>query len=173
MARHRTIAILAVVLGAAVLGTGVVLGTDFGSDAADRALGEENQTPYESDEGSTDGADEESDESNQQYRFTVDKIEKCGETCRDVTATLENTGEEPRTGVVVETRIYADDDLLWRGNSTAGDLSPGESYTTTERVKLGYSDAMAVKRNDGYITIQTIVHSEEGRKVYEERRKVA
>ncbi|PSP97302.1 hypothetical protein BRC94_10565 [Halobacteriales archaeon QS_5_70_17] len=161
------------VVGAAVLGTGVVFGTDFGSDTADSALGEENPTPYESDEESSDGADGESDESNQQYRFTVDQIEKCGETCRDVTATLENTGEEPRSDVVVETRIYADSDLLWQGNSTAGDLPPGESYTTTERVELGYRDAMAVERNDGYITIQTIVHSAEGRKVYEERRKVA
>jgi hypothetical protein len=171
MTRNGTLAVLLLVVVAGV--TGFVFATDAGSDVADAALGEQNPTPYQSEEGSMNDSGGPSAESSSQYRFTIDDIEKCGETCRDVTATLTNVGEEPRSEVVVETRIYAEDDLLWQGNSSAGDISPGESYTTTERVELSYRDGMAIKRNDGYITIQTVVHSEQGREIHQERRKVA
>lgn len=90
-----------------------------------------------------------------------------------MTAALANRGSVARSEVVVETRIYADDDLLWRENATVGRLAAGERYETTERVELGYRDAATIKRNGGYVTIQTVVHSAEGRIVYEERRTVA
>lgn len=107
------------------------------------------------------------------YAFTIEKIEKCGDTCRDVTARLANTGQETRQNVRVTTKVYADGDLLWTGNESVGTLQPDESHTSTKRVKLSYWEAMKIKNNDGYVTIVTVVRSDSGTTRFEERRKVA
>ena len=159
----RPIAVLLAVVVVSLLSTGLVFATDAGDDFADMALQTENPTPYEpTANASTD----------EQYEFRIKSISECGTTCRDVTASLRNTGDVSLTNVVVETRLYAKNDLLWRGNSTVGALPIDESYTATERVELGFRDAADIQRNDGYVTIQTIIHTDEGRTVYQERRKV-
>lgn len=170
MNRKTTLAVFAGILAVSLLGTGLVFATDAGDSFADAVTGADTTTPYEP--APDERGDDESPE-NRTYAFTIDRIEDCGTTCRDVTASLTNTGTVARSDVVVETRIYAADDLLWRGNASAGRLPVGATYETTERVELGVRDAAAIKRNDGYITIQTVVHSAEGRKVYQERQQVA
>ena len=107
------------------------------------------------------------------YAFTIASVEKCGSTCRDVTATLENTGSETRRNVRVTTKVYADDDLLWTGNESVGTLDPSASHTTTKRVEVGMAGGMKIKSNDGYVTIVTVVRSESGTTTFSERRKVA
>ncbi len=107
------------------------------------------------------------------YKFTIENIEKCGNTCRDVTARLTNAGGEERRSVRVTTKMYAGDSLIWSGNETVGTLDAGESHVSTRRVKVGFSGGMAISANDGYVTIVTIIGSESGTTRFSERRKVA
>ena len=107
------------------------------------------------------------------YAFTIDSVAECGSTCRDVTATLENTGRETRRNVRVTTKVYADEDLLWTGNESVGTLPTGASHTTTKRVEMGLAGGMKIQSNDGYVTIVTVVRSDDGTTTFSERRKVA
>lgn len=107
------------------------------------------------------------------YGFVIENIEKCGNTCRDVTAKLTNDGPEARRNVRVTTKMFADDTLLWSGNETIGTLDSGESHVSTKRVDVGFSGGMAISANDGYVTIVTIVESAGGTTQFSERRKVA
>lgn len=109
----------------------------------------------------------------ERWSFTIDSIESCGTTCRDVTATLENTDNTTRTGVTVTTEVYADGELLWEGSEDVGTLEPGASNTATRRVDVGYRGALAIKSNDGYVTIRTVVTHDDGRTVFEDRKQVA
>jgi hypothetical protein len=142
--------------------------TTTAADGSDDSSGDDSSG---SDGGSS--AETTTDSTSTPYRFEIVNIEECGDTCRDVTATLTNTGQETRQNVRVTTEVYADDDLLWTGNETVGTLEPDESHTSTKRVKLSYWDGVKIKNNDGYVTIVTIIHSDSGTVRFEERRKVA
>ncbi|MFC4551763.1 MULTISPECIES: hypothetical protein [Halorussus] len=107
------------------------------------------------------------------FRLRITSVEKCGSTCRDVTATLKNRREADRHDVRVETKVYADDDLLWSGEETVGTLAGKDTHTTTKRVKVGFSGAMKIKSNGGYVTIVTVIRSDVGTTKFSKRRKVA
>jgi hypothetical protein len=110
------------------------------------------------------------------FAFAIDRIEECGRTCRDVTSTLTNGGAAA-SDVTVYTRIYAgngtDGDVLWAGRERVGALGAGESYTTTERVELSLTDAVAVESEDGWITVRTTIKSAERTVTTTQRRRVA
>ncbi|AKH97556.1 hypothetical protein [Halanaeroarchaeum sulfurireducens] len=113
------------------------------------------------------------------FSFTVDGIEECGWTCRDVTATLTNNQNETARNVVVYTRVFAGEDntdtsdLVWEGTNEIGTLAPGDSITTTERVQLSFQDAQKIQGNDGWITIQTTVDSDDTRVTFQDSDQVA
>lgn len=107
------------------------------------------------------------------WSFGIDSIEACGNTCRDVTATLENTGDTTRENVTVTTEMYAGEDLLWKGTNRVGRLEPGENNTATRRVDVGFDGAVAIQSNDGYVTVRTVVSHDGGRTVFENRKQVA
>jgi hypothetical protein len=110
------------------------------------------------------------------FAFTIDEIEQCGSTCRDVTSTVTNQQSSEATGVDVTTDIYAGNetsgDTIWSGEEDVGTLPAGESYTATKRVDLGMSDALAVEQNDGWITIETTIESDSKTMTIIERRDV-
>lgn len=110
------------------------------------------------------------------FAFAIDRIEECGRTCRDVTSTLTNDGAAA-SDVTVYTRIYAgngtDGDVIWEGRERVGALGAGESYTTTERVELSLTDALAVENEGGWITVQTTIQSAEKTVTVTQRRQVA
>lgn len=106
------------------------------------------------------------------YSLTVDSVDSCGSTCRDVTTTLTNHAADTRTNVTVVTRLYAADDLLWTGTRQVGTLASGATHTTSERVDLSYDDALAVQVNDGYVTIETTISADSGTSTFTERRRV-
>jgi len=105
------------------------------------------------------------------YRVTVDGIESCGVTCRDVTATLTNTGDVPRENVTVVTRVSTGGEQVWKGSQRVGSLAPGERHTSTRRVELAPGEALAVEGNDGYVTIETTVRSDSGTETFNDRRR--
>jgi len=111
------------------------------------------------------------------FAFTIDTVEECGQTCRDVTSTLTNNQDTTAGNVTVYTRIVAgqgtDGDEIWRGQEGVGTLPAGESYTTTERVELSYADALKVENNDGWITVQTTVETEDRTVTFTDERQVA
>ncbi|SEA06361.1 hypothetical protein SAMN04488065_1650 [Haloplanus vescus] len=109
------------------------------------------------------------------FAFTVDQMEECGRTCRDVTSTLTNDGDADASDVTVYTRIFAgngtDGDVVWEGQERVGSLNASESHTTTKRVELSLSDAVAVESAGGWVTVQTTVQSEEKTITFTERRQ--
>lgn len=113
------------------------------------------------------------------FGFTIEAIEECGRTCRDVTVSLSNERDEPATNVTVFTRIYAgqdntaEEDLVWSGKEPVGTLEAGGSYTATERVELSLQEALAVENNGGWITVVTTVRSRERTVTFRESRQVA
>jgi hypothetical protein len=111
------------------------------------------------------------------FGFTIDTIEQCGRTCRDVTSTLTNQQDTTAENVTLHTRIFAgqgtDGDVIWRGNEDVGTLGPGESYTETRRVELSYADALKVDNNDGWITVQTTVVTADQTVTFTDERQVA
>jgi hypothetical protein len=111
------------------------------------------------------------------FSFEIDTIEQCGETCRDVTATLYNNQQQGASNVSVYTRIYvgnstAEQDRIWTGDERIGEMEAGDSDTQTQRVELSRREAFAVQQSDGWITIHTTVDSEETTVTVENRRNV-
>ncbi|MEA1932247.1 MAG: hypothetical protein U9O06_11965 [Euryarchaeota archaeon] len=110
------------------------------------------------------------------FAFAVEGIDDCGETCRDVTATVENSQDEPAESVTVSTSIFAGEnsteELVWEGTEAVGTLDGGDSTTTTKRVDLSLSEAYAIDETDGWITIVTTIDSEEETVTVRESRQV-
>lgn len=168
--------LVAVAAGTAALVTGFGPAPgDGGSDPAGTPV--PTGTVYEGDAGGGSG-DSGSVDSGPPFAFTIDRIEKCGRTCREVTATITNRQNETATGVTVYTRIYAgntteSDDRVWSGTEEVGTLEAGASSTSTKRVELSLMEARKVQNNDGWITVVTTVESDETTITFKSRRDVA
>jgi hypothetical protein len=110
------------------------------------------------------------------FSSSIDRIEECGETCRDVTTTLTNEQATAESNVTVYTRIYAgqgtDGQIIWEGIEEVGEMDSGESYTTTRRVEISLADAQTVRQNDGWITVQTTVQSDTETMTVTEQRQI-
>lgn len=170
------IAVAVVVLLGGVLGAFVLY-----SDGTDTVVDGDGADDGDATTGTTEPGDTSGDEltatstmenTSASFAYTVDNIEECGQTCRDVTATITNEGNETATNVTVETNIYTEGDLIWEGEEDIGTLEAGADYTSTQRVELSFGDAMKVEDNDGWITIETIVRFDEGQEVITEERQV-
>jgi hypothetical protein len=113
----------------------------------------------------------------QLFTVTIDDIEQCGTTCRDVTTTLRN--EQPTTArnITLWTRLFAgrgtDGDLVWQGSERVRRLEPGASTTATKRVTLSVGEGLTIRSNDGWVTLQTTVETANGTVRFSEQRQVA
>lgn len=181
--KHLVAAGLAIVVvvgvGVTALGVGPLGGTGGSADSGGKfGSANGNETDGGSSDGGGDGGtatNETTDLSNTSANFAFDitQIEKCGDRCRNVTATLTNNGTGPAHNVTVTTNIYVQDDQIWQGWEVVGRLNASESFTSTKTVKVSYEEALMIQNNNGYITIETVVRFENGTKVFEERRQVA
>lgn len=111
------------------------------------------------------------------FAVTVDGVENCGTTCRDVTVSLTNRQADAATGVEMYTRVFAGDstdgaDLVWNGQESVGPLDASATHATTKRVDLSYAEALAVQDADGWVTVQTTVQSDGRTVTFAERRQV-
>lgn len=161
-------------------GIGAVVSTDL----ADVEAGAENDSTAGRDAGVERGSEADGDVSefpeadgSEPFAFRIEGIENCGETCREVTATVENTRSESAEEVTVRTRIFAGenstDEQIWENTETVGTLAAGETDSSTERVDLSLTEAYAIERSDGWITIETTVESAEETVTIRETRQVA
>ncbi|MFC6872675.1 hypothetical protein [Halobellus marinus] len=177
--------IVAVVLIVALGAGAVVVGGDLLSggnsdDTEPFPTATATQTPASGDDGGAEGATTAASAGTPTppFAFTIDNIEECGQTCRDVTSTLTNQQDTTAEDVTVYTRMFAgnetnEDDEVWRGSADVGTLEPGESHTETRRVELSLSDGLAIQNAGGWITIQTTVETADQTITFSERRKVA
>lgn len=112
-----------------------------------------------------------------EFVTTVESVERCGQTCRDVPSAVTNEGSADATGVTVYTRIFVGQetsgDVVWTGTADVGRLPAGASHATTKRVELSLADAAAVRSADGWITIQTTIQSDQRTVTFAESRQVA
>lgn len=178
----RLFTLLTVVTAGAV--GGVMVATGAGPIAAAGAVAEGVATVTQSDATESEGAaiddsangSQESDDAGAPFTFAIESVESCGTTCRDVTSTLTNQQSTDATDVTVETEIYAgngtDGDASWTDTESVGTLAAGDSYTTTKQVDLSLTDACAIERNDGWITIETTITSDGETVAMTERRNV-
>lgn len=164
--------VVAVSLGAALYtGAGPAPGGDSGDEIED--------FPTENDADTGEDSDTTSPDETDPFSFVIDDIEECGETCRDVTATLDNNQNETATNVTVYIRIFAGqdntetDDIVWEGTEDAGTVAAGEDHTTTERVELSLQDARKIDQENGWITILTTVESDDTTVTFQESEQVA
>ncbi|MGQ4555301.1 hypothetical protein [Halobellus sp. GM3] len=174
--------VVAVGVGAVVVGENITSGGDadesepFPTATASDSAGNDD---LDGSEGSgTATSDSSVDETpTPPFAFTIENIEECGQTCRDVTSTLTNQQDATAEGVTVHTRIFAgrgtDGDVIWNGDADVGTLAAGESFTTTRRVDLSFSEALKVQNNDGWITVQTTVDSADRTVTFTDERQVA
>lgn len=175
MRREHVLGVL-VAVGLLALGVGAAAYAGFGPIAG---------SPN-SDEPTTDfptatpgGTESSARSSSAPFTFTVDAIEECGQTCRDVTVTLHNHRNDTATGITVYTRIYAgrdntaEDDVVWEQQRDVGTMDAGESITTTERVELSLRDGLKIEREDGWITVVTTVESDQETATFEDSMQVA
>lgn len=159
------------------IGIGAALYTGVGPATGGGSGDEIGDFPSE-DDADTDGTDTTSTNETDPFSFVIDRIEECGETCRDVTATLDNNQNETATNVVVYIRIFAGqdntdtDDIVWEGTEDIGTIEAGGSYTTTERVELSLQDAHKVEQENGWITILTTIESDDTTVTFQDSEQV-
>lgn len=169
--------VVAGVAGAFVTGFGPAPGGDSGSDVESFPTATSTATPSDDGTGGSGTSGTTTATAVPPYGFTINSIEECGQTCRDVTSTLTNQQETTAENVTVYTRIFVgndtDGDVIWQGKESVGTLDAGESYTATRRVELSYSEAIAVRQNDGWITVQTTVKSNDRTVTFTDQRQVA
>jgi len=112
------------------------------------------------------------------YSFSVDNIDDCSQTCRDVTVTLTNNLESTGSNITVHTEIFAgvnntdSDDKVWEGTREIDQLEAEESYTATQRVEVSFWDAMLIQQRDGWITIHTTLATDHRTMTFVEYRQV-
>lgn len=178
---RKTLAAVAVLLALVLTGAGAAYYADVGpassgTDDRERLTDYDTGTPL-----GTAGSGETpaSGGSAAPFSFTVETIEECGGTCRDVTASLHNHQDEPAANVTVFTRIYAredstaEEDLVWTGKEEVGTLAAGGTHSATKRVELSLSEALKVESNGGWVTIVTTVRTSERTVTFKDTRQVA
>lgn len=178
---RSVLALLLVGLLATAAGAAFVVGFDQGPDGPDDGgPGTDLPTGTVYDGGSDGGTGEPTESASPPpFSFTVDAIDECGRTCRDVTVTLVNEQSEAARGVTVVTRLFAGqdntdpDDLVWRTEIDVGTLDAGASVRTTERVDLSLQEALQIEQRNGWVTVLTTVRSDELTVTFRDSEQVA
>lgn len=154
---------------------GAAVSDAAGGDAAET----DDAAASDTDDNATESASMDDTDANADvpFTFTVDDVEKCGTTCRDVTVSVTNQQAVAVEDVTVETQVYAgnatDNEQVWSGTETVDRLDAGGVYETTERVDLSFGDAYAVQQNDGWVTVETTVHANGETWTFVQHRQVA
>lgn len=156
MHRRTAIGAVASVGLAALAGSNAITGDERTTDDDG---GRSNDVRSESDAEAYPAAGASANEPDVTFALGPYRLSACGATCREVTATLANAGDADATDVRVTVTLAAGDERLWETEESIGTLEAGGSVTQTERVDLGLGAALAVRSNDGRVTVTTLVES--------------
>jgi hypothetical protein len=108
-------------------------------------------TPSAASDSPSDGA-----AGNGSVAFAVGDVQssECGTTCRDVSATLTNTGTATAHDVSATVEIYIrGGDRVKRFTEPVGTLAPGESHEATRRLTFGVANGLALRNNGARIVL--------------------
>lgn len=106
------------------------------------------------------------------FGVSIENYERCGWTCGDVTVAFKNDGGTALHDTMGEAYARAGDSLVWSGRVEIGDLAPGEVYTVSQRVDVGFWNAMRIRLNGGRIEYRVVLKSDEVTQVFGDRVKV-
>ena len=84
---------------------------------------------------------------------SIESVTECGQTCRDVTYTVTETGGSAVTNLRADITVMSGGETVWEGTDTVGDVAAGGTRERTERVELDQGAALTVAGNDGQVTI--------------------
>lgn len=107
----------------------------------------------------------------------LEEVERCGETCREVTVAMQNRMDVDAENIVVYVRLYAGDStdpdaVVWGENRNLGTIGAGEVYRTTETVDLTPQQANKVREEDGLVTAKATIESQQATATFVERDNV-
>ncbi|MFC4438222.1 MULTISPECIES: hypothetical protein [Natrialbaceae] len=88
-------------------------------------------------------------------------LTECGATCREATTTLRNTGDDDATDVRVSVTVFTDETVVWETDDRLGRLAAGAGVTRTYRVDVDPGAALAIRENDGWLTIAVTIESDQ------------
>lgn len=88
-------------------------------------------------------------------------LTECGTTCREATTTLRNTGEGDATDIRVFVTVFTDETVVWETEERIGRLESGASVARTYRVDVDLGTALAIRENDGRLTIELTIESDQ------------
>ncbi|TYL36774.1 hypothetical protein CV102_21110 [Natronococcus pandeyae] len=88
-------------------------------------------------------------------------LTECGTTCREATTTLRNTGDRDATDVRVFVTVFTDETVVWETEECIGRLASGAGVTRTYRVDVDLGTALAIRENDGRLTIELTIESDQ------------
>ncbi len=91
----------------------------------------------------------------------------CGLTCREVSATLTNTGNADAHDVTATMTIYSGGQKLQTETHRVGTLPAGEQVTVRKRISLSFSEANRVRQHGARIVL--VVESKEKTETFEQR----
>ena len=110
------------------------------------------------------------------FSLTVDQLEPCGPTCRDVTLTVRNEQSTAATDVGITAVIYAgqgtEGTAVWTGYEYVGTVDGGAEHQLTERVSLSLRQAAAVQNAGGFVTVQTTIEYDDRVVTFTRQRRV-
>ncbi|EJN58083.1 coiled-coil domain-containing protein [Halogranum rubrum] len=94
------------------------------------------------------------------FVIRIDGVDECGTTCRDVTGTLRNVGTGDAHNVEVDMALSVDGSVLWTGTQSLGTVPAGETRTISQRIVLGFGEALQARSN-GTVDVLITVRSDE------------
>lgn len=106
------------------------------------------------------------------FTLTSEEVSICGLTCREVTVTLSNQGNETLTNVTVESEILANDEVIVQRQMENDRLHPNKSVTRTIQVNVGPDALQQIRQGNGMITVQTQVNSDRHNETFISQRPV-
>ncbi|MFW6186299.1 MAG: hypothetical protein ACOC5C_06420 [Halobacteriota archaeon] len=159
--RKKPWLIIALIILASIIIFPILLDlTSSGTEDGDPGSLDKTTTPNTAPKSTSDSTSTPQSHSQDTVRFTVyvdeSNVKDCGLTCREVPATLKNTGEEAAHNVDVDVRFYCNGDRIDINGEEyisldLGTLEPGESETRTEEIDVGWGGGLCIQNNGARI----------------------
>lgn len=101
--------------------------------------------------------------------YAIENSTECGRTCRVLTSNVTNLGNESLGNVTLAFVFYAGDDRVWQGTTDVGSVAGNATERVETRVDVGMDGGLAIRGNDGYVTIRTTVRANAGERTFQTR----
>ncbi|WP_136715085.1 hypothetical protein [Halorientalis salina] len=110
----------------------------------------------------------------QAFAFDVNRTEKCGKQCREMTVTVANTDDVAVENVTLDFEVYAGgSDPVWEGAEQVDTLESGSSESMTITIRVDEDGYEQIRSNFGTVTLQTTVENGNVTNRFEDERNVA